>query len=78
MSEGKYSKDGPFNDPVLRCDSCGKLLFKEDVLKVGSCIDCGSRKVRNVQTLKPEEIADMEHRAVDPDFIDLFEAVEVG
>jgi hypothetical protein len=74
----EYSKDGAFNDPVLRCDSCATLVFKEDLLKVGSCINCGSRKVRNVQIIKPEEMNTMKHRNVDPDFIALFEEVEVG
>lgn len=72
-----YGKDDPFMDPVLRCDSCQALLFADDLKKMGMC-ECGNRKVKNVQTLKPEEVALMKKRNIDPEFLSLFEEVDNG
>jgi len=70
----KYSKDGPFRDPVVRCDSCQRLIFKDDIQKHGGC-PCGSKRIRNVQSFTPDEHALMVGKHVDPDFLALFEEV---
>lgn len=70
----KYSKDGDFTDPVVRCEACQKLVFMEDIRKLGRCT-CGNRKVRNVFSFTPEERKKLEARNVDPDFLALFEEV---
>lgn len=70
-----YVKDGPFNDPVVRCDSCQALVLVEEIKVLGSCTSCGNRRVRNVQVMKPDEMADLRHRGVDEGFLVLFEEV---
>jgi len=71
----KYSKDGPFRDPVVRCDSCQRLLFREQVQKYGGCF-CGSKRIRNVRSFTPEERELMIQKNVDPDFLALFEEID--
>lgn len=67
-----YSKDDPFHDPVVRCDSCKQLLFVADLKKTGKC-ECGNRKVRNVLSLSFWEIVRAKTRKIDPEFLRLFE-----
>jgi len=71
-----YSKDGPFQDPLLRCDSCTKIVKTETLRNLGRCPKCGNRRVRNVQTLTPEEIKQAQDWDIDPEFFALFEEVE--
>lgn len=73
-----YGKDEPFNDPVVRCDSCGALVNRNVLHQLGSCDKCGSRKVRNVRTFTSEELEQMKGWNVDPEFLKLFESVEVA
>lgn len=70
-----YGKDEPFNDPVVRCDSCGSLIRRELLHRLGSCGKCGSRKVRNVRTFTGEDLEQMREWNVDPEFLKLFEEV---
>jgi phage FluMu protein Com len=77
MSEKpNYDKDGSFDDPVVRCCDCNKLVYKAQIRKFGKCPGCGNRRVRNVQVLSPEEIAGLKFRKVDPRFLKLFEEVD--
>ena len=71
----KYSKDGEFTDPVVRCDSCQKILLVQALRERGGCV-CGSRKVRNVGNFSEEEMQEMKNWGIDEDFLVLFEAVE--
>ncbi len=71
----KYDIDGPFIDPVVRCDSCNKMVNRKTVLKTGSCL-CGSRKVKRVASMTPDEMKTAKKWDIDPDFIALFEEVE--
>lgn len=74
MSEQKYSKDGPFTDPVVRCDSCNRILMVAKLKELGACI-CGSRKVKNLRGYNLQEQVAMQEWGIDPDFLALFEAV---
>ena len=67
----KYDKDAPFNDPVVRCDSCNKIIKLETLKDLGMC-PCGNRKIRNLQTFSKEEEAQMLEWGVDPTFLALF------
>lgn len=71
----QYSKDGAFNDPVVRCDSCQKILMVAKLKEMGACI-CGSRKVKNLRGYNDVEEAQMKDWGVDPDFLALFETVD--
>lgn len=67
-----YGKDDEFKDPVVRCE-CGTLLQTETLLTMGSCSNCGGRKVRNVLRLKDGEMEQMRKWSIDQKFLDLFE-----
>ncbi len=74
----KYSKDGPFADPLVRCDSCARIITQASMKKSGMCEHCGNRRIRNVQSLTEEEMDFWKQKDIDPDFFALFEAVESG
>jgi hypothetical protein len=71
----KYSEDGDFTDPVVRCDSCQRLLLVAKLKELGACI-CGSRKVKNVRGFESHELEAMQKWGVDPEFLALFEPVD--
>lgn len=75
MGQEMYGKDAAFSDPVVRCDSCSKIIRVETLKKLGMC-ECGNRKIRNLQAFTPEEGKQMEEWGVDPDFLALFKAVD--
>ena len=76
MGAVKYGPEQGFHDPVVRCDSCQKLLTMQKLRDLGRCPDCGGRKVRNVFSLSKDERATLERNQVDPDFLALFEQVD--
>ena len=51
----RYSHDGEFSEPLVRCDSCAKLIFSKQLTKRGMC-ECGNTRVRNVRSLTGEEL----------------------
>ena len=75
----KYSKDGPFNEPLVRCDSCAELILTSDLRKRGMC-ECGNTRVRNVLTVKEKEMPILQKLAddgkLDPDWLTMWEAKE--
>lgn len=74
----KYSKDGPFLEPVVICDSCTELQLTADLRTHGMCVKCGNTRVRNVRVLDEEGMAKARQWAdegkIDPDWVRLFEA----
>ena len=76
MSE-KYSKDGPFTDPVVRCDACQKLLLVKQLNQMGMCKHCSNTKVRNLRSGTGEDWAQMKEWVdageMDADFLAVFE-----
>jgi hypothetical protein len=68
----KYDKDQEFCDPVVRCDSCSKVILTKTLRMLGMCT-CGNRKVRSLQTYTSDELAQMIAWDIDPKFIALFE-----
>jgi len=75
LDTSRYSKDGPFNDPAVKCDSCRKILLREDIQKYGCCT-CGCRRVRNILAMSGEDMEYLKSKNVDPAFLSLFEGVE--
>ena len=73
----KYDSKGPFNDPIARCTECQYLIMREQVQKSAGCPKCGCKRVRNVLALDSDEIEKLKKRGIDPDFLALFEAMEV-
>lgn len=77
-TEGPYADAAPsFNDPVLRCDGCQKLVWVETITKIGMCPHCSRRKYHKVSTFNSVEKKWMEDNEVDPEFLKLFEPKEV-
>jgi hypothetical protein len=78
--EQKYSKDGPFNDPAVICDSCQALLLRAELQKAGMCKHCGNARVRSVRVMSEGNMALAkvwaETGKIDPDWLKLFEAAE--
>lgn len=75
IDTSKYSKDGPFKDPVVRCDSCHKLLLVSKLKEDGRCM-CGNRKVRNLFSFDKKEKSLMTKWGIDREFLKLFESVD--
>lgn len=74
----KYSDDGPFNDPVVRCDGCSKIILKEKIGEIGMCPNCGHRRVNKLRVFNEEELNQMIEWGVDPDYFAIFENREGG
>lgn len=47
--------DEGFNEPVLRCLDCGKVVELHLLTKYGMCTHCGSRQVKALQTMSEDE-----------------------
>ncbi len=72
----KYSIDGEFKEPVVRCDKCMRILLVEELRKRGDCKYCGSHRVRSLKSFTLEEKEKMEKWGVDEDFLALFKGEE--
>lgn len=79
-SEQKYAKDGPFAEPLVRCDSCQRLLFVQELREHGMCAHCGHTRVRNVRAMSDEDMAQakewVSHGKLDSQWVELFEATQ--
>ena len=74
-----------FNDPVLRCVQCDKIVHRAFLSTHGGCCHCGNKRVKNVQGLSPEEFYGLKHGTlkigieipyqIDDGFLKLFEEV---
>lgn len=77
----KYSVDGPFKEPVLRCDSCSNLVLLATLKEVGMCPHCSNTRVKNVRTMTEDDVKKVMDWAdkglVDPEWMDLFVEQEV-
>jgi len=68
----KYDKDEEFQDPVVRCDSCAKIILTEDLHKNGIC-KCGNRKVRVLMGFSLFEYLKMRFWwKIDPGYLKIF------
>jgi len=46
---------GNLDEPVLRCDSCNKIVTRKSLHKVGACKFCGNKRVKNVTVFNEVE-----------------------
>jgi hypothetical protein len=68
----KYDKDAPFEDPVVRCDSCSRLILTKQLHKTGVC-QCGNRKVRAILGFNLKEYLIMRFWwKIDPMYLKMF------
>lgn len=79
LSTGKYGAktQQDFPDPIVRCDSCQTIVHRKHIHQMGCCPECGNRRFRNVRTLKAEEMEALKKTKIDPEFLALFEGVEL-
>ena len=69
----KYGKDGPFLDPIVRCDKCNKILMVSYLQQEGRCPHCGNRRIRNLLNFNFWEYLKMRFVwKVDPKFLKVF------
>lgn len=77
----KYPVDGPFQEPVLRCDSCTQLVLASTLREVGMCPHCSNTRVRNVRTMTEKDMEKakqwISQGNLDPDWLHLFTGREV-
>jgi predicted RNA-binding Zn-ribbon protein involved in translation (DUF1610 family) len=77
----KYPVDGPFKEPVLRCDSCSNLVLATTLREIGMCPHCGNTRVKNARTMTEEDMDKakqwIELGLLDPDWLHLFTGKEV-
>ncbi|MDI6741627.1 MAG: hypothetical protein QMD11_02715 [Smithella sp.] len=78
----KYGKDDEFREPVLKCESCNKVVLLAVLKKIGMCPLCGNTKVRNVRTMTDEDQVTVERwiyeGKCDSAWLELFEPSEVN
>ena len=76
--EDQYGSPGQgFQDPVVRCMDCNKILKREVLHIIGKCPHCGAIKCRNLQVYNSEEAGQMKEWGIDPDFLALFEGINI-
>lgn len=75
IDTGPYSKDGSFQDPIVRCEGCKGIVKMAVLKKKGSCV-CGHRRVRNLVSLTPEEMTKCHQWKIDPVFLNLFTPID--
>lgn len=69
----KYGKDGPFSDPVVRCDKCHKIVLISYLKENGSCSNCGNKRITNLLGFSILEYLKMRFIwKVDPEFLKVF------
>lgn len=65
---------GPFTDPVVRCDSCVKIIRGDSLRSLGACPNCGNKRVRNLTIFNLEEYEQIKAWGY-KDFLEEFEVV---
>ena len=72
----KYSDDGPFTDPIVRCCDCKAIVTRVDIKKLGMCGKCGNKRVRKISVLSETEMKELKENGVDPVFLALFGEID--
>lgn len=74
MSEQVIESEG-FTEPVLRCDSCNKLVAKNAITKLGLCNHCGNKRFRAIDVISDLELLQIKKLDGAEAFLRLFEEV---
>jgi len=72
--EATEMTDSSTVDPVLRCDSCQKLVRVDSLHRLGCCDGCGNKRVRALLVFSEEEKDQIEAWGY-RDFLKAFEEV---
>ena len=71
MSETVVENEG-FTEPVLRCDSCNKIVTKAAITKLGFCNHCANKRFRPVDVISELELMQIKKLDGAEDFLKLF------
>ena len=74
MSENVIVSEG-FNEPVLRCDSCNKIVIKNAITTLGLCNHCGNKRFRSVDVISELELIQIKKLDGAEAFLELFKEV---
>ena len=66
-------EDKGFTEPVLRCDSCNKIVTKNAITKLGLCNHCGNKRFRPVDVISELELIQIKKLDGAEAFLELFE-----
>lgn len=64
-----------FTDPVLRCDSCNKIVLRGTITALGLCNHCGNKRFRPVDVIGELELMQIKKLDGAEAFLELFEEV---
>jgi len=67
---------GTFNDPVVRCVDCQRVVSRSEIHVFGMCPGCGTKRVKNVLLLTQDEMEVVEEKF--PDFALCFDPKILG
>jgi len=74
-----------FNDPILRCEGCTKLVHRVWISEKGGCNHCGNKRFKALHGMNEEELNQLKtgeydfglkSYEIDLDFLKLFEPEE--
>jgi len=74
-----------FNDPIVRCEGCAKLVHRKYISKIGGCNHCGNKRFKSLRGLTGDEFKaisegtydfSMKSYTIDPDYLEMFEETE--
>lgn len=74
-----------FNDPIVRCDACNRIVHRVYISHRAGCNSCGNKRFRSLTGLSQEEFTALENGTydlglksytIDPDYLSLFEDCE--
>ena len=74
----KYDPKNPKKepDPIYRCHSCQRIIWRDEIHKHGKCLGCGNRRVITASVLSPDELKAVKEKNIDPEFLALFNEVD--
>ena len=61
-------------DPVLRCDSCQKLVSVKSIHQIGVCKGCGNKRFRAITTIDDIELKELKDMGYES-FASTFDAI---
>ena len=74
-----------FNDPIVRCVGCTKLVHRTWIAVKGGCNHCGNRRFQSISGMSEEEHTQLQEGSypfgikeytIDPEFFNIFEQSE--
>lgn len=77
MEKEIKSENEGFNEPVLRCDSCKKMVVKDTINEIGMCNYCGNKRFRPVDVFNDDELVQIKKLDNSENFLMLFKEADI-